>query len=292
MKEIIMNDNILYMVFHKKTVSYLVIFCMFAVFYWIISRTFSGYFPTILPSVDSVESMSIIDGFSKQPVIPLHIYQTWGTNDLPDKMKRCVDKLKRKNPDFEHHLFDDVKCREFIQTYFEDEVVEAYDRIVPGAYRADLWRYCVLYINGGIYLDIKYSNVNGFNLISLTDREYFCRDIEKSGSGIYNAFMICKPKNEKLLKCINQIVENVKNNYYGESCLSPTGPLLMKLQFTEYELSEISANGLGLCQDKCPTETCICKDGNPILAIYKEYYEKDAKDKRYCDLWNDRAIYK
>lgn len=280
-------------VFHKKTVSYLVIFCIFGILYWTISRLFSNYFPMSL--LGSFDSRNIIDGFTKQPVIPLHIYQTWETSDLPEKMRNCVDQLKKKNPDFEHHLFDDTKCREFIQQHFEPDVLDAYNTLIPGAYRADLWRYCVLYINGGIYLDIKYSNVGNFNLISLTDREYFCRDIEVSGSGIYNAFMICKPKNQKLWKCIQQIVENVKTRYYGESCLRPTGPLLMKTQFTEDELVEMTANGLGICEDKCPTKTCICKDGEPILAIYKEYYEKEVsttKTKRYCDLWGERAIYK
>ena len=276
-------------IFHKKTISYLGIICIFGIFYWAATRIFSKYSRNIL------KPLSIIDGFTEPSVIPLHIYQTWETTDLPEKMRECVDQLKQKNPDFEHHLFDDKQRREFIQQHFEPDVVDAYDKLIPGAYRADLWRYCVLYINGGIYLDIKYSNVGDFNLISLTDREYFCRDIEQSGGGVYNAFIICKPKNEKLWKCIQKIVENVKTRYYGDSGLFPTGPMMMKAHFTEDELSEISANGLGLCEDKCPTKTCICKDGEPILAIYKEYYEKEVSDikiKRYIELWGERGIYK
>ena len=30
---------------------------------------------------------------------------------------------------------------------------------------------------------------------------------------VYNGLIVCKPRNQKLLKCINQIVKNVKNNY-------------------------------------------------------------------------------
>jgi len=276
-------------VFHKKTVSYLGMICIFGILYWIITRILRKY------SRNIAGLLSIVDGFTEPSVIPLHIYQTWETSDLPEKMRECVDQLKEKNPDFEHHLFNNDERRAFIQQHFESDVVDAYDKLIPGAYRADLWRYCVLYINGGIYLDIKYSNVGDFNLKTLTDREYFCRDIEGSGSGVYNAFLICKPKNEKLLKCIQKIVENVKTRYYGDSCLFPTGPMMMKSQFSDDELSEISANGLGICQDKCPTKTCICKDGEPILEIYKEYYEKDVSktpEKRYTELWDERAIYK
>ena len=143
-------------------------------------------------------------------------------------------------------------------------------------------------------MDIKYENVGDFNLIELTDREYFVRDIDQSGAGIYNAFMICKPGNEKLDKCIKEIVKNVKNRFYGDSLFSPTGPLLMKTMFSEEELEEIKNNGLGLCVEKCPTNTCICRNGVPILNIYKEYYEGEVVTEnkpRYHELWDNRKIY-
>ena len=31
---------------------------------------------------------------------------------------------------------------------------EAYDALIPGAFKADLFRYCVLFIYGGVYADI------------------------------------------------------------------------------------------------------------------------------------------
>jgi mannosyltransferase OCH1-like enzyme len=136
--------------------------------------------------------------------VPLNIFQTWKTKDLPPKMKECVENLKKENTEFTHYLYDDNDCRNFIINNFDKNIIKAYDSLIPGAYKADLWRYCVLYKLGGIYLDIKYYCVNGFKLKTLTDKEYFIRDIEASGSGIYNAFMICKPGNKKLLNCINK----------------------------------------------------------------------------------------
>ena len=138
------------------------------------------------------------EGYEPGVEIPLNIYQTWKTKDLPEKMRENVDRLKLKNPDFEYHLFDDEDCRQFIQNNFEEDVLTAYDKIIPGAYKADLWRYCILYINGGVYLDIKYSNVDDFNLIELMDKEYFVPDLKDSGGGVYNAFMICKTGNKFL----------------------------------------------------------------------------------------------
>ena len=71
-------------------------------------------------------------------------------------MQKAIDNLQTCNPELEYFLFDDNDCIEFIKTHFENDVVDAYYRLIPGAYKADLWRYCVMYIEGGIYIDIKY----------------------------------------------------------------------------------------------------------------------------------------
>jgi mannosyltransferase OCH1-like enzyme len=68
-------------------------------------------------------------------IIPLKIYQTWHTKELPTKMKECVDSLKQNNPRFEHYLFDDNDCREFIKDNFDIAVLNAYDSLIPGAYK-------------------------------------------------------------------------------------------------------------------------------------------------------------
>ena len=122
---------------------------------------------------------------------------------LLTKMKECVDILKELHLDFEYKLFDHVERREFIKEYFLYEVVLAYDALIPGAYKADLWRYCVLYIYGGLYIDIKMQCVNGFSLHSLLDKEYFINDgIIVKYSSILNGVMIYKKGNPLLLNSI------------------------------------------------------------------------------------------
>ena len=58
-------------------------------------------------------------------IIPLNIFQTWPSKDLPPKMKECVELLKKQNPRFTHYLFDDNECREFIKNHFNYEVLNA-----------------------------------------------------------------------------------------------------------------------------------------------------------------------
>ena len=109
-------------------------------------------------------------------IIPLNIYQTCATKDLTQKMRERLELLKHQNPRFNHHLFDDNDCREFIKTHFKPDVLYAYDMLIPGAYKADLWRLCILFIKGGIYMDIKLCCINGFKLIELTEEEHFVKD--------------------------------------------------------------------------------------------------------------------
>ena len=77
-------------------------------------------------------------------IIPLNIFQTWHSLDLPTKMKENVELLKRQNPEFKHYLYDDNMCRQFIKDNFDEEVLYSFDKLKPGAYKADLWRYSVI----------------------------------------------------------------------------------------------------------------------------------------------------
>ena len=224
-------------------------------------------------------------------IIPKNIFQTWYTKDLPPKMKQSVDLLKKQNPEFNHFLFDDEECREFIQDNFELDVLKAFDSLIPGAFKADLWRYCVLYIYGGVYLDIKFHCVNNFKLVTLTEEEHFARDYLISG--VYNAVMITLPKNEILLKCINQIVSNVKSKYYGPTCLHPTGPALLGTFFTQNEKNAFKLFHIEKQNERGVSKYVYCNT-NLILENYTEYFNEHNKHKKvahYGDLWNKKNIY-
>ena len=101
---------------------------------------------------------------------------TWHTKDLPYHMKENVEKIKRENPEFNVYIYDDEDCRKFLREHFDLKVLDTYNSLIPGAYKADLWRYCILYIYGGIYIDIKLEPINGFRFRELLDKEYFVLD--------------------------------------------------------------------------------------------------------------------
>lgn len=224
-------------------------------------------------------------------IIPLNLFQTWYTLDLPDKMKETVETLKKQNPEFTHYLYDDAMCRKFIQDNFDEDVVYAFDKLKPGAFKADLWRYCILYIKGGIYLDIKYYCINNFKLINLTDKEYWVKDRPQfNNNGIYQAFMVCLPRNNILKKCIDEIVENCKYSiYYNNSLydtLDYTGPGLLANYFkTNYiNIFPLNFNGKS-----------ILFHGKPIIGCYREYRRDQSNNEitksGYYELVLKRELY-
>lgn len=87
-------------------------------------------------------------------MIPKHIYQTWKTKELPLNIQNVRRKIHELNSEYTMHLYDDNDMLEFLNLNYSKNVVDAFNALSVGAAKADLWRYCILYINGGVYLDI------------------------------------------------------------------------------------------------------------------------------------------
>jgi hypothetical protein len=261
-----------------------------------------------------------------QEIIPRKIFQSWHTKYLPPKMKECVESIKEANPNFKHYLYDDKKCRNFIKRNFDKDVLYAYDKLKPISYKIDLWRCCILYKKGGIYLDIKYKPVNDFSFESLLDKEYFCLDrpcvIPNTSiydelniinnpnyyNSVYNiinptlwknkkiglqcAVLVTLPNNKILYECIQQIVNNCKSNYYGHNPLYVTGPglfgeVMFKIKDDYYKYNHFDL--FFSCSG-----LVLHKKNGPILKEYKEYRKEQSENSdipHYGILWNNRDIY-
>jgi mannosyltransferase OCH1-like enzyme len=221
------------------------------------------------------------------PVIPLDIYQVWHVKELPSSVKESIQKIKEQNPEFKHHQYDETMCRTFIKDNFPKKVLDAYDTIIPHAYKADLWRYCILYKKGGIYLDSKYYGVEGFKFIYLTGKEYFCKDVAWTFGGIYNAILICKPKNKIMLQCIQRVVKQVEEKYYGSTpwCI---GPLMMRSFFTKDQM-----NALELSHEiSNKIKRYIVYKGHRILKYNEAYQKEKAHVSNYwIHYWKQRKLY-
>lgn len=89
--------------------------------------------------------------------IPKLVHQTYKTRKLPHEIAKSIDVLRENNPEYEWSLYDDQHMIEFIANNYSKLVLSHFLSIAPeyGAARADLFRYLIMYMKGGVYLDIK-----------------------------------------------------------------------------------------------------------------------------------------
>jgi hypothetical protein len=174
--------------------------------------------------------------------IPKIIFQTWETKDLSPVLNTSIDLIKKNNIDYQHYLFDAKDRYDFIKDNFSDKILKVYDAIIPGALKSDFWRYCILYIYGGIYCDIDMICMNSFDNAIKDDIEFVTPidlgsdNCTKNNYFLVNAFIGIIPKHNLMKLCIDKIVDTVINNRYNKSwnALDMTGPGVLGRMFNQY----------------------------------------------------------
>ena len=189
---------------------------------------------------------------NKKCIIPKKIFQTWEVkgDKISSEMQDIIDSWKKFNPGYEFHFYDKEDREIFIKNNFSKKIYDAYCRILPGAYKADLWRYCVLYIYGGIYVDIDSLCMNKLDNFLYHDTEFMTivdfnraeREILEGSFNLACGFIASIPKSKILENCINIIVYQVDNNIIPFSRLNFTGPGVLGRSVNVYlNLSECTS---------------------------------------------------
>jgi hypothetical protein len=87
--------------------------------------------------------------------IPNHVYQTWISPVLPYLHGRKVKRFRKLNHDYSFSFFDDARMASYMASnYAGHPILKVFRDVRMPAEKADIWRYCVLFREGGIYCDI------------------------------------------------------------------------------------------------------------------------------------------
>ena len=165
-------------------------------------------------------------------LIPKKIFQSWKNKNLSPSMSIAVNSIKELNPEYEYELSDDNDCKNFILNNFGKVYAAAFDDLIPGAFKSDFWRYAKLYIEGGVYMDIDFTELVplssiikvGDTFVSVVD----LKDIAvKPPCGIYQAFMACAPRHPLMLKAFELTYYNIINHSTNTGNLDITGPIML-----------------------------------------------------------------
>tara|TARA_B110000483_G_scaffold235634_1_gene307458 strand:+ start:4763 stop:5965 length:1203 start_codon:yes stop_codon:yes gene_type:complete len=203
-----------------------------------------------------------------------------------------VMSIIEKNPSYEYQFFNDIEMRNFIKDNFIvnildnselnndiPDILKSFDLLKCGALKADLFRYCYLYIHGGIYIDSKVSNIVELdNIINEDDKNIICLDDAKNS--LYNGIMIMDKNNFKLLQLLQEIIVNIQEQHYLQDIHEPTGNKIYYKYFKDesFRLNKRANN--------------VYMNNSVIFKCdYKNYYKNDYQDFRVNYVKRDYYYY-
>ena len=148
-------------------------------------------------------------------MIPRNIFQT-SKNKLGKHVKDWIIKHTETEWKYVHH--DDNENIDFLKTHFQKDypdVIEKYNTLPFGQFKADFARYAYLYINGGVYLDSDIvlnetleNIIEDFDFVIVHSIKWNCKLS-------LNAFIAVHPGNQTILKCF-QYIYNVSSKRHAK----------------------------------------------------------------------------
>ncbi len=160
---------------------------------------------------------------SNRSLIKRTIWQTNFSNKctLPVYVNYLFNRLMSLNCDYYYVSTEDRE--EYLKNNATKEVYDAYKRLNNGAAQADLWRLVVLYIEGGVYMDIDATLVWPLDkLIAEEDKAIYIKI--DNNSRFTNYFIASAPQNKNLEKIIEKVVVNIENYEPSMGVYYSTGP--------------------------------------------------------------------
>jgi hypothetical protein len=231
--------------------------------------------------------------------IPPHIFQTWKEGQKTPEMIAAM-KTFQEQEGYKHNCLTDQQCMEFLHNEFGERFSNAYKVLVPGAYRADFWRYCVLYKYGGVYADAKTTLLRNLDeIIRPQDELILVRDIPSQC--LLNGFIACKPGHPLIGIVLALTLQRIETRNYGEDPLDITGPHVFGRAFCRWKEQKDDTMTLtpgytptmqilGRCEQK---PFIVSPEGDRLMVKeYPTYYKNDMDVRiHYPALWAMRAVY-
>lgn len=218
-----------------------------------------------------------VDEIELKPIqqIPRVICQTLNGREVRSLHYKTALNIQLLNPEYEYRFHTSQERRRFIKKHFSPGVLDVYDGFVSGAFKADLFRYCWLYVNGGIYVDCKMIQRVPFrDIISSEDGMYLCAD--RIPDAYQNCLIGAHPLHPDLLKCVVECVKRFNKKIYNKvsfGSLYHTGPYLFYHCMQQHEPRAAFS---GPFRDLSYKKTGIyCKEKGTLLfnMWFKGYYE-------------------
>jgi len=257
----------------------------------------------------------------KDHFIPKILWRTskFELHEAPEAIHTSLSSAAKMNPDYTQVYVSDSNILTFISAEFP-QYLRQYNSLLPGAYKADLFRLLILYKYGGVYNDIGHEYVVPLSeIISYGDEFVAATEDNKMKSfqhALHNSFIATYPNNPLVWAMIECVVEDVGTCKYNSDPLDVTGPAALGHAFNAWKANQRCGRHASFAgyDDKMPRGrttvhgmqmTTLSHDSQNRRLIYngktvintkfKDYYKllyNTDKDKStYDKMWKARQIY-
>ena len=166
-------------------------------------QVYNQFIYTKLP--ENIENMFV----EESKYIPKTIYMTYKDKSVPQKV---LDRWKKLNPDYNIVFHNNTDGYNYILKEYGQDFADFFNEIEFGPIKADFWRLCILYKEGGIYSDIDlvpYIPISEFIPKDIT----FCTLIAAYNDGKMTQSFIASTKGNLIIKkCIEKMYSK-RNGY-------------------------------------------------------------------------------
>ncbi len=155
-------------------------------------------------------------------MIPKKIYRSWFTQNLPNKVEKEINKLKKVNPSYEHIIYTDSQIEDYVNSNFDKEIKTAFNSLQHIVPKVDFWRYLIIFQNGGIYLDIDSSINKPIDEIIQENNDGIITSESNNNQQFVQWSLIFKKEHPLLQKTIDYVTENILKNKYPNYLTEPS----------------------------------------------------------------------
>ena len=134
------------------------------------------------------------------------------------------------NPSYVVNRHSDLTAAVFIENSCGLDARHAYDCLLAPAFRADLFRFCALYAEGGVYMDEDIVPLHRIDdIVSECSSATIGHDFPAGHQPAKQMKILASAPKSPLMHCaLHSIIQNVRFRAHPPSPLELTGPLLLQ----------------------------------------------------------------
>jgi hypothetical protein len=160
-------------------------------------------------------------------VPPPFLHRIWECSHIPDRYHESIDSWRSYAPEMYVFLWTNRIREDYIFEKLGARELQLYQRLVPGAYRADFFKYLLMYYVGGYYSDLDASLLRNITTHGFLESGTTAA-VDLNGPRLLPGALMISPSRDPVFKCaMGEVLDHSAQRKYfdhKDASLDVTGP--------------------------------------------------------------------